>query len=161
MESWARLMDNPPRGVAVLMTPWMSIFTWLTCIATAIVYTGMVFGKFADGSKAPRPVRSQKNALPLSSIFIIHAAFLAAIICFICWAFDQLGSFDFGPDLVAIQQGDRYPGGTGVFLGIAGLFSYSLLVLRHIERRWINLDTGPERHKIESDPLEDETAEDQ
>jgi hypothetical protein len=119
----------------------------------------MVFGKPVDELESARPVLSKQNSQPLSAILIIHAAFLTAVICPICWAFHQLSSFDFDPDPIDIQSGNGSYNLVPLLLGF--LFIFGLILLRQIERRWIYADSGPVSSKSGSVLVENETTEGQ
>jgi hypothetical protein len=120
----------------------------------------MVFGKPIEDFERAHPVLSKQNAQPLPAILIIHAAFLAAVICPICWAFHQFSSFDFDPDPIDIQSGDGFHKPV-VPLLLVFLFSFGLILLRKIERRWIYVDSGLEPSRSENNSVEHEPIEGQ
>jgi hypothetical protein len=157
MEAWSSLIGDPPRAMAVVLGSWTSALNWLVCVSVAVFYTAMVFGKPIEEFERAGPVLSKQNARPISAILVVHAAFLAAVICPICWAFHQFSSFDFDRDPIDIQMGTatQKPWTFSLF-GI--LFCLGLILLRKIERRWIFEDSDLEPSKSESDLVENGTT---
>jgi len=139
MEQWSRLIGDSLSGTAVLVGSWTSIINWLTCVSVAVFYTVMVFVVPINISEMDGPVLSKQHKQPLSVILIIHTAFLAAIICLICWAFHTPRPF---------------------FLFLL-LFSFGLILLHRIERRWICVESGLESSDSANAPIERELIKDE
>lgn len=153
MEQWSRVIGASLNGTVVLAGSWTSIFNWLTCVSVAIFYTVMVFWVPIDNFETERPVLSKQYIQSLWAILMIHTAFLAAIICLICWAFHQFSPSDFGPDPSDIPRGDSFQNSPRPFFLFLLLFSFGLILLQRIERRWIYRDSGLEPSDSASAPL--------
>ena len=161
MEQWSRLIGDSLSGTAVLVGSWTGILNWLTCVAVAVFYTVMVFWVPIDTFEMERPALSKQHKQPLSVILIIHTAFLAAIICLICWAFHQFSPSDFGPDPSDIPRGDSFQNTPRPFFLFLLLFSFGLILLHRIERRWIYVDSGQDPSDSASASIERELIKDE
>jgi len=161
MEQWSRLIGDSLSGTAVLVGSWTSIINWLTCVSVAVFYTVMVFVVPINISEMDGPVLSKQHKQPLSVILIIHTAFLAAIICLICWAFHQFSPSDFGPDPSDIPRGDSFQNTPRPFFLFLLLFSFGLILLHRIERRWICVESGLESSDSANAPIERELIKDE
>jgi hypothetical protein len=128
MESWSRLIGDPPVALALFPDLSFRAFPYYIFVPMALFYSTFVLGITITDAEKASPIFSPRNAQPLAIILLIHTGFLAAIFGLVGWISYRTNTL---PDWFSRRGGSA----SGAFIELS--FLACLFALRMIERRWV------------------------